>query len=129
MLLYLAQMSSAVFIEELCNKKVEKETRAMWGQKCEHTFVGLMCGIMDQMISSKATLGHALLIDCRSMECEEVPLTDAGVSIVVCYSNVKHTLTGSEYPDRVRQCQAVASAIGVKALRDATMVRNVDYSR
>mmetsp|Transcript_9384 Transcript_9384/g.40716 ORF Transcript_9384/g.40716 Transcript_9384/m.40716 type:complete len:390 (-) Transcript_9384:676-1845(-) len=115
------EMSTGIFIEELCKKTVEKETRALWGQKCEHTFVGLMCGIMDQMISSKATLGHALLIDCRSLECEEVPLTDPGVSVVVCNSNVKHTLTGSEYPDRVRQCKAVASAIGVKALRDATM--------
>lgn len=55
-----------------------------------------------------------------------MPLTDPGVSVVVCNSNVKHTLTGSEYPDRVRQCKAVASAIGVKALRDATMVRPVD---
>eukprot|EP00188_Purpureofilum_apyrenoidigerum_P005177 Plantae.Rhodophyta-Purpureofilum_apyrenoidigerum.ctg6482.p1 GENE.Plantae.Rhodophyta-Purpureofilum_apyrenoidigerum.ctg6482~~Plantae.Rhodophyta-Purpureofilum_apyrenoidigerum.ctg6482.p1 ORF type:complete len:387 (+),score=73.57 Plantae.Rhodophyta-Purpureofilum_apyrenoidigerum.ctg6482:95-1255(+) len=115
------EMATAMFVEDLCDKPNDPTKRAQWGQQCEHNYVGLMCGIMDQMISSKASKGRALLIDCRSYNCEEVPLADPDVCVLVCNSNVKHSLTGSEYPTRVKQCRAVADAIGVTALRDATM--------
>jgi galactokinase len=68
------------------------------------------CGIMDQFISSCGVQGCALLIDCRSRATTEVKLSDPRLKIVVCNSNVKHTLSGSEYPDRVRQCREAAQA-------------------
>ncbi len=80
---------------------------------------------MDQFISSCGKKDHALLIDCRSKETELVPLVDPEVSIVICNSNCKHSLTGSEYPERVAACKKVAETIAelhpeVKALRDCT---------
>ncbi|XP_010766156.1 galactokinase-like [Notothenia coriiceps] len=65
--------------------------------------------------------GHALLIDCRSLEATPVPLADPGLIILITNSNVKHSLSGSEYPLRRRRCEEAASAMGKSSLRDATM--------
>lgn len=58
---------------------------------------------------------------CRSLETVPVPLTDASLAVLITNSNVRHTLTGSEYPTRRRQCQEAAAALGKATLRDATM--------
>lgn len=66
------------------------------------------CGIMDQFVSACGLERHALLIDCRPpYATEHVPLDDPAISVLIANSNVKHALTGSEYPDRVRQCEEV----------------------
>lgn len=58
---------------------------------------------------------------CRSLETVLVPLTDTSLTILITNSNVRHTLTGSEYPTRRRQCEEAAVALGKASLRDATM--------
>lgn len=58
---------------------------------------------------------------CRSLETVLVPLTDASLAVLITNSNVRHTLTGSEYPTRRRQCEEAAAALGKASLRDATM--------
>jgi galactokinase len=81
---------------------------------------------MDQFISTLGQLGHLLLIDCRANAGTPVPLASADVVVLVTNSNVKHALSGSEYPTRVKQCQAATDAIAasghvhVLQLRDAT---------
>ncbi|KAM8992277.1 galactokinase isoform 2-T2 [Ara ararauna] len=95
--------------------------KALVCQKAEHTFAGMPCGIMDQFISVMGKEGHALLIDCRSLETVLVPLTDASLAVLITNSNVRHTLTGSEYPMRRQQCEEAAAALGKTSLRDATM--------
>src|SRR5690606_38646618 len=67
--------------------------------------------------------GHALLIDCRSLEAMPVPLDDPAVSVLIIHSNVAHELAGGEYARRRADCEAAARALGVPALRDATMER------
>lgn len=63
----------------------------------------------------------ALSSRCRSLETVLVPLTDASLAVLITNSNVRHTLTGSEYPTRRRQCEEAAAALGKASLRDATM--------
>lgn len=63
----------------------------------------------------------ALFSRCRSLETVPVPLTDASLAVLITNSNVRHALTGSEYPTRRRQCQEAAAALGKASLRDATM--------
>lgn len=58
---------------------------------------------------------------CRSLETVLVPLTDANLAVLITNSNVRHMLTGSEYPTRRRQCEEAAAALGKASLRDATM--------
>ena len=107
--------------------------KALRCQKAEHTFADTPCGIMDQYISAMGLKGSLLLIDCRTNSFELIPFGAATTStassspiILVTNSLVKHTLSGSEYPDRVRQCKEAVAAIKMKypiveALRDANL--------
>ncbi len=93
---------------------------AQVGQQAENQFVGVNCGIMDQLISARGEAGHALLIDCRSLDARPVPLP-AGVAVMIVHSRVKRGLVESEYNTRRRQCEAAARHYGVKALRDVDL--------
>ncbi|XP_035198064.1 galactokinase [Oxyura jamaicensis] len=115
------EVATYTFLQQLCPDDGDLVAKALACQKAEHTFAGMPCGIMDQFISVMGKEGHALLIDCRSLETVPVPLTDASLAVLITNSNVRHTLTGSEYPTRRRQCQEVAAALGKASLRDATM--------
>ena len=91
-------------------------------QKAEHVYSGTMCGIMDQYISCLGKAGHALLIDCRSLENELQPL-DENVELVICNTNVKHELANGEYNLRRESCHKAVAILqqklpGMKALRD-----------
>ena len=90
---------------------------AKLGQAAENNFVGTKCGIMDQLISAKGHVDHALLIDCRSLETQPVSIPN-GQSIVIINSNVKRGLVESEYNDRREQCEEAARLLGLNALRD-----------
>jgi galactokinase len=92
---------------------------ALLGQRAENEFVGMRCGIMDQFISSLGKADHALLIDCRSLGYQAVPLP-AGVRIVVTDSAIRRGLVDSAYNERRAQCEEGARLIGVKALRDVS---------
>lgn len=115
------EVATYTFLQQLCPDDGDLVAKALACQKAEHTFAGMPCGIMDQFISVMGKEGHALLIDCRSLETVPVPLTDASLAVLITNSNVRHTLTGSEYPTRRQQCQEAAAALGKASLRDATM--------
>ncbi len=87
-------------------------------QRAENEFVGNRCGIMDQFISALGRAGHALFLDCRTLEHEHVPLP-TGYRIVVANSMVRRALVDSAYNERRAQCEEAARALGVRALRDA----------
>jgi galactokinase len=70
---------------ELTNDKL-----ALLGQKAENQFVGMNCGIMDQFISVNGKEGHALFLDCRSLDFELVPLKADNSRIVICNTMIKH---------------------------------------
>ncbi|NXI05076.1 GALK1 Galactokinase, partial [Pachycephala philippinensis] len=115
------EVATYTFLQQLCPDDGDLVAKALACQKAEHTFAGMPCGIMDQFISVMGREGHALLIDCRSLETVLVPLSDAGLAVLITNSNVRHTLTGSEYPTRRRQCEQAAAALGKASLRDATL--------
>ncbi len=96
-------------------------------QRAEQQFVGSMVGIMDQFISSNGRLGHALMLDCRSLAYELVPLNPE-ISLVVCNTMVKHDLATGEYNVRRAECEAGVKQLAeampnrkISALRDVTM--------
>lgn len=97
--------------------ELSSRDNALNGQHAENTFVGCNCGIMDQLISAQGQQGHAVLIDCRSLDSKAVPLP-AGLAVMIINSNVKRGLVDSEYNTRRQQCEAAAATFGVKALRD-----------
>lgn len=87
-------------------------------QRAENGWVGVESGIMDQLSSAAGRPGHALLIDCRTLEIDHVPLP-AGVAVVIMDTGTRRELAGSEYNVRRRQCADAAAALGVTSLRDA----------
>jgi galactokinase len=89
-------------------------------QRAENQWVGVNCGIMDQMISAAGKAGHALLIDCRSLETQAVPLPPDTV-IVVLDTTTRRGLVDSAYNERRAQCEAAARFFGVKALREVSV--------
>lgn len=90
---------------------------AQIGQYAENRFVGCQCGIMDQLTSACGQAGHAVLIDCRSLEAQAIPMPD-NLSVMIVHSHVKRGLVDSEYNIRREQCETAARHFGVAALRD-----------
>jgi galactokinase len=111
------EVAVGLALTELANHKIDPTRLAQIAQQAENHFVGCACGIMDQLISTRAVAGSALLIDCRSLECRAVKLPD-GVSVIIAHSGVRHAHAGGEYNDRRAQCETAARHYGVKALRD-----------
>lgn len=95
---------------------------ALIAQRAENRFVGCNCGIMDQLVSARGAAGSALLIDCRSLATQAVPMP-ADVAVMIVHSRVRRGLVGSEYNTRRLQCEAAAKHYGVKALRDLDLAR------
>ncbi len=109
-------------LADLAGALVEPAALAMCAQRAERTWTGTPCGVMDQMASSCARAGHALLIDTLSLDIEHVPfdLEARGLEIAVVDTRVRHAHAGGEYPRRVEQCAAAAAVLGVERLREAT---------
>jgi galactokinase len=95
---------------------------ARLAQRAENEVVGVPSGIMDQMASMACRAGHALLLDCRSLASDQVPLAldDAGLVLLVVDTRVSHALADGAYAERRRTCEQAAGILGVAALRDAT---------
>jgi galactokinase len=95
---------------------------ARLGQRAENGWVGVNCGIMDQLISAIGRAGHAVLIDCRTLEGQPVPFP-RGTAVVVLDTGTRRGLVESAYNERRAQCEAAARYFGVKALRDVSLAR------
>lgn len=114
------EMASARAFAALDGWPWDARVMAKAGRRVENEWIGVNSGIMDQMISAAGRAGHALLIDCRSLETEAVPLPP-GVAVVILDTMTRRGLVDSEYNDRRMQCERAAAVMGVPALRDADM--------
>ncbi|MDX1637055.1 MAG: galactokinase [Balneolaceae bacterium] len=92
-------------LAEIYNLEIPKRERALLAQKAENEFVGVQCGIMDQFVNIHGKDGHALKLDCRSLEYELYPFKQDDVQIVLCDTQIRRELAGSEYNVRRRQCE------------------------
>src|SRR5450432_1899907 len=84
---------------------------ALVGHSVEHEYVGVQCGIMDQLICAVGRAGHALLIDCRSLEVTQVPIPPFEACIVVCDTRVRHRHADSPYNERRTECEQAVSLL------------------
>lgn len=111
----------AVAFADLHAIEVPRRELALVAQRAEHDFAGVPCGVMDQMAALFGRRGYGLLIDTRSLDVTPVSLDEDGISLVVIDTRASHTLATGEYAERRRDTEAAAAAIGVPALRDATI--------
>lgn len=89
-------------------------------QRAENDFVGMPCGVLDQMASMHGRAGHAVFMDMRTLATDPVPfdVTRHGLRLLVIDTRAPHRLVDGEYAARRRDCDAAARALGVPALRD-----------
>jgi galactokinase len=110
--------------QQLSGFELDRRDLALACQRAENRYVGVNCGIMDQMASALGVEGHALLLDCRTLAVETVPLP-GGLAVVVADSGVRRELAASEYNVRRAQCEQAVKILsevlpGIRALRDVS---------
>lgn len=115
------EAATALALDALFELGVPRRELAVLCQRAENQFVGVNSGIMDQYASLLSAAGAALLIDCRSLEAEQVPLDldAAGLALLVCNTQVRRGLGKTGYNDRRAACERAAAQLGVQQLRDA----------
>lgn len=120
------EVSAAFALLRLSNVEMDRVQLARVCQRAENEYVGMRCGIMDQLVACCGRRAHALLIDCRTLEIESVPFDDSSVAVVVANTMVKHALAASsEYNRRRAECDEAVARIRTvrpeaKTLRDVS---------
>jgi len=121
------EVSVAYALLDVSKHPIDRTRLALLCQRAENEFVGARVGIMDPFVSCHGRAGHALLLDCRSLEFRLVPLPP-NVQLVICNTMVKHQLGASEYNTRRAECEEgvrrlSAALPGIVALRDVTLAQ------
>ncbi|HZR66150.1 MAG TPA: galactokinase [Terriglobales bacterium] len=119
------EVATTLAFLSLANEKLPLPEVAKLCQRAENEFVGARVGIMDQFVSCLGKAGHALLLDCRSLEFQHVPVPEQ-VKLVICNTKVKHEHSAGEYNSRRAQCEEGVRILsrtfpGMRALRDVTV--------
>ena len=116
------EAATALALDVFFGLGVGRTDLALACQRAENDYVGVGTGIMDQYASLLCEAGAALLVDCRSLDAESVPLDlqAAGLALIVCDTRVERGLADTGYNDRRATCERAASMLGVEELRDAT---------
>jgi len=121
------EVSVASALLAACGKTLPLADVAKLCQRAENEFVGARVGIMDQFASCFGSADRAILLDCRSLEYQLLPMP-AGITMVICNSMVKHEHSGGEYNERRTQCEEGVRLLrqyfpSVRALRDVTLAQ------
>ena len=118
------EVASALAFMSLDGKKLPLPEVAQLCRQAENEFVGARVGIMDQFVSCMGKGGHALLLDCRSLDFQFAPIP-SGLELVVCNTMVKHDLATGAYNKRREECEEgvrffAKADSSVRALRDVS---------
>jgi galactokinase len=116
------EVVTALALNDLFGLGLSRPELARIAQRAENAFVGVPCGVMDQMASACAEEGHALHLDTRDLTYRQVPFDPAreGLTLLVVDTRVKHALGDGAYAERRAGCEAGARALGVRTLREVS---------
>jgi galactokinase len=117
-----------VTFAELAGVTASRADLARAALAAEVAAVGVPGGLMDQLAALFATPGHALLLDCRSLQVDPIAIPRA-VGVAVIHSGEPRTLADSAYAERRAACEAAAARLGLATLRDATLQQVRDDPR
>jgi galactokinase len=118
------ETSVAYALLDSAGYQVDRRKLALLCQRAENEFVGARCGIMDQFVACHGKSGHALLLDCRSLDFQLLRVPEQ-VRLIICNTMVKHELGSSEYNLRRAECEQAVQLLArsiprVRALRDVS---------
>ena len=121
------EVSTGYALLDASGYEIDRKQLALLCQRAENEFVGARCGIMDQFVSCFGRVGHAVLLDCRSLDFRLLPLP-AQIDLVICNTMVKHDLAANEYNARRMQCEEALQRLKevlhqVRALRDVSLAQ------
>lgn len=113
-------------LNEIFDLNIEKLRLAEMAQKAEHEYAHVMCGIMDQFANLFGKRNHLARLDCRSLEYEYYKFDISGYRLILCDTQVKHSLASTEYNTRRKECEEGVRILqkdnhGIKSLRDVSM--------
>lgn len=111
-------VAAVTLFDKIVGHEMTPLDKARLGQRVEHDYAGVPCGLMDQMASVQCRAGHLLLLDCRNNEATHIPFDDGEVVVLVTHSGVSHALANSAYAERRAQCAAVLRKAGLASFRD-----------
>jgi len=122
------ECAAALALTELAGLDIGRPELAALAQRAENEFAGVPSGIMDQSASLLGQRGHALLLDCRSLETSQVPFDPAAAAsrLLLINTRAEHDLTSGEYGRRRAECERAARELGVPALRYLTNPADVE---
>lgn len=113
------ELAISRLIHELTGAEWDAVKAAMAAHRAENDFVGMPCGVMDQLVVAISQGARATLIDCRSLQTSLVPIPHT-VTITVMDTGTRRQHTKSGYAERRRSCERISTRLGIRALRDAT---------
>jgi len=118
------EVATGLGLLDISAQEIDRLQLAKICQLAENEFVGARTGVMDQFIGCFGKAGSAVMLDCRSLESQALPIPD-DVKLVVCNTMVKHELASSEYNARREQCEEGVRVLSqhlpqVKSLRDVS---------
>lgn len=114
------EVVTALALNDLFGLGLSHAELAVLAQRAENAFVGVPCGVMDQMASACCTEGHALHLDARDLTQRQVPfdLAAHGLQLLVVDTRVKHALGDGAYAERRAACEEGARLLGISTLRE-----------
>lgn len=118
------EMAVLKLFEAIGNFNLDNAESAKLGQRVENEFLGLKSGIMDQFISRCGKKGHALFLDCRTLEYELIPIDLPEHTFVIANTNCPRGLTGSKYNERVAECNDALNILNKFYKKSATHLRD-----
>lgn len=108
-------------LNELFRLGFSKKEMIYISQGAEHNYVGVKCGIMDQYASMFGRKDMAILLDCQNLAASYVNINFEDYEILLINSNTTHSLAESEYNERRKVCEKIASLLNIDSLRDASL--------
>ena len=99
------EMATGLALEALRGKSVSPLELAQIGQRVEHRYAGVKCGIMDQIVSRVGRTEHALFLDCHTLKWEHIPIQSEDIQFLVIDSRIRRQLASSKYNERRAECQ------------------------
>jgi galactokinase len=118
------EMAAALALCSLYGLPVDRMALARVGQKAEHSYAGVKCGLLDQISSMFGRKDHLVMTDFRSLTVEALPLGD-DVCFLMCNTHVKHKLVESAYNERREACEAAAAGFAAALRRPVNALRDV----
>lgn len=120
------EMSSGLALAKLYGMKISPLEMARIGQSSEHDFVGVKCGLLDQVTSLSGRRGQLVMTDFRTLKISNIPL-GRDACFLMCNTNVKHALVSSAYNERHAQCRKAAAFFRKKLGRRVATLRDVTW--